>query len=775
MAMKTLLIQPDCPGQTTLIEALERHGHQVTVASDVEAGCTAMAADPFSMVFLDADVPGADGSECCRRLRKEAHGWQPILVAVTSGTGPGEVRSLLAAGADECLPHTMTPEQLDVRLVVAEHHAALASCPLGQGLRQECCHTAQDVPYGVFRSSVEGRFLEVNPALVEMLGYDSAEELCMADLATGVYVNQADRPRLIDEGGDWARGVEIAWKRKDGSPLTVRVSGRRLRGRDGRTVEVAGIIEDVTALRRAEDDLRESERRYRLIADNVIDVIWTGAIEGLEDPAGGWTDRQAPRLTEEIARRWRFTYMSPSIERLCGFTPDEAVALGLEGVLSPESFRTVVQLLATELMVETRGAASPDRQRTVEIQHRTKAGALRWCEVAGTFLRDADGRLIGVLGVTRDITQRREAERALRQSETMLRGLFENMPNFVIVVDRSATIRFVNRGIPGVTPQQLIGRHGFGFVVPEHRDACQQALARAIQTKRPQSVECVDIFDYLWSCRVVPIVQDGEVRNAMVICEDVTEQKEAEAAVRKEQELLRQLLELHERDRKLLAFELHDGFAQQLAGAKLNFEAAAQLFPTDPRQAQEDYQTGLQLLRTAIEESRRLVSGLRPPVLDEFGILPAIEHLVGLDRDDDGPEVQFVSKGHFPRLAQPLENAVFRIVQETLGNARRHSQSEKIHVELACGDSHVYVTVQDWGVGFDPRGVAESHFGLRGIRERARLLGGSATIQTALGRGTCIRVKLPLVERAPSRADQPGDADDPEAQETEPDSEPDES
>jgi signal transduction histidine kinase len=242
----------------------------------------------------------------------------------------------------------------------------------------------------------------------------------------------------------------------------------------------------------------------------------------------------------------------------------------------------------------------------------------------------------------------------------------------------------------------------------------------------------------------------------MIICTNVTERKNAEAAVQKEQELLRQLLELHERDRKLLAFELHDGFAQQLTGAVLNLEAAAQAHASDPGQAEQSFQTGIRLLRESIEESRRLVSGLRPPVLDEFGIVPAIEHLIEESGGAEGPQVRFVAKGRFRRLARPLETAIFRIVQESLSNARRHSHSRLVDVELAREDQTVRVSVRDWGVGFDPRQVDEHHFGLRGIRERARLLGGEAAIDAAPGKGTWIRVRLPIVERIPGQP-APGD------------------
>ena len=150
------------------------------------------------------------------------------------------------------------------------------------------------------------------------------------------------------------------------------------------------------------------------------------------------------------------------------------------------------------------------------------------------------------------------------------------------------------------------------------------------------------------------------------------------------------------------------------------------------------------LLREAMEECRRLISGLRPPILDEAGIVAAIDALVSEQRQRGGPEIEFLHRVDFDRLAAPVESAAFRIVQECLTNACRYSQSQKIRVGLVQVNGRVLIDVQDWGVGFDPQRVEKGHFGLQEIRQRARLLGGS-TIQAVPGQGTHITVELPLV------------------------------
>ncbi|MGD0654255.1 MAG: CHASE domain-containing protein [Thermoguttaceae bacterium] len=236
-------------------------------------------------------------------------------------------------------------------------------------------------------------------------------------------------------------------------------------------------------------------------------------------------------------------------------------------------------------------------------------------------------------------------------------------------------------------------------------------------------------------------------RLLMAVVRDVTEHKQAEAAIRKEQRFLRHLIDLQERERKLMAYEIHDGLAQQLTGALFKLQSLETTHENkDLPASRKILDDVLQLIRESVAEARRLIGGLRPPILDESGIVAAVEDLCADRRHGDKSQIEFVNQAQFRRLAAPLEVALFRIVQECLTNASRHSQSPKIRVELSQLENRVRLTVQDWGVGFDPHEVKGERFGLRGIRERVRLLGGTADINSAPGKGTTVIVELPLLE-----------------------------
>jgi PAS domain S-box-containing protein len=227
---------------------------------------------------------------------------------------------------------------------------------------------------------------------------------------------------------------------------------------------------------------------------------------------------------------------------------------------------------------------------------------------------------------------------------------------------------------------------------------------------------------------------------------DITQRKEAEAAVLREQKKLRRLLDLQERDRKLIAYEIHDGFTQKVVGAKLLLEAFRQIHANKDDGQWKSYDEAVELVRQSIEDARTLINGVRPPVLDEFGLVIAIEHLIHDAQRAGGPEIEFFHNIAFDRLASTLECSIFRIIQESLTNACRHSKSDRIEVRLAQHDGAVRVEVQDWGVGFDPASVPPDRYGLEGIRERAQIFGGRARIESAVGKGTRITAQLPILE-----------------------------
>ena len=174
-------------------------------------------------------------------------------------------------------------------------------------------------------------------------------------------------------------------------------------------------------------------------------------------------------------------------------------------------------------------------------------------------------------------------------------------------------------------------------------------------------------------------------RGFVAIVRDITERKQAQEALERERQSLWRMLQASDHERQIISYEIHDGLAQYLAAAGMQFQAHDSLRENSPDKAKKAYETALELVRQAHSESRRLISEVRPPVIDEIGLETAISHLVHEQRRHGGPKIECRSDVQFGRLPPILENALYRIAQEALTNACKHSKSKKVTVTHGSG------------------------------------------------------------------------------------------
>jgi PAS domain S-box-containing protein len=389
--------------------------------------------------------------------------------------------------------------------------------------------------------------------------------------------------------------------------------------------------------------------------------------------------------------------------------------------------------------------------------------------------------LAGIVSIAPFLRTFQHSVEAVRESARRLSTLMGNLPGMAYRCrnDRDWTMEFISQGcrsLTGYEPAELIGNRVRSYnelIHPDDRQVLWDQVQQALAERRPFRLiyrirTAAGAEKWVWEQGLGVFSPSGELLALEGFITDITERRQAEEilrraraeeAVRKEQQRLKQLLNLQERDRQLTSYEIHDGLAQQIAGALLKFQAVDQRresIPAVPSEIRQQFEDGLQLLRDAMAETRRLIGGLRPPILDEAGLVAAIEYLAAETGQRSGIAIEFQEEVQFARLAAPLESTVFRIVQESLTNACRHSQSRKVRIALVQQGDRLRIEVEDWGCGFDPAQVPKEHFGLEGIRERARLFGGRAAIDSAPGQGTRITVELPIVEAGSEKAEDTG-------------------
>ena len=318
--------------------------------------------------------------------------------------------------------------------------------------------------------------------------------------------------RVINEQKPAPMEYRVVWP--DGSTHNIWAQpGEQIRAETGEIMRLAGIVQDITARKQAEEALRESEQRYRIISDNAADVIW------VMDPMSG-----------------KFTYVSPSVEKLRGYTPAEVMSQPVNESLTPQSLAEVTQLMTARLpLVIAKGSGTQSFINLVD-QPR-KDGSIVHTEVTTTYLFNPRGQ-VEIVGVSRDITERNQAEKALRESEEKFRKAFQTNPDS-ININRLADGMYVsvNQGfsqIMGYQAEEVIGKTSVELNIwanPVDRKALVDGLTRNGEVRNLEAhfrTKSGAIIDGLMSASVVSL---DNIPHIISISRDVTERKNTEERI----------------------------------------------------------------------------------------------------------------------------------------------------------------------------------------------------------------------------------------------------
>ena len=411
----------------------------------------------------------------------------------------------------------------------------------------------------------------------------------------------------------------------------------------------------------------------------------------------------------------------------------------------------VVRCLAT-------GQRQPDT--TLGIQR--SDGRVRWGIFTALPLLDDSGALAAAVVTFIDITHRKEAEQALRETEERYRQLVELCPDGILIHVESQIV-FANNAIANIlgagSSQEVVSSTFIDFVHPDFREAVLGRVRRLSEgaSRQPWHELKVVRRDGV----VVPVeaasqtvLLNGE-RSVQVMVRDITHRKRAdeerdqlfsqvELARSRLEVLSRQLVQVQEAERRHVARELHDHIGQELTALKLNLDRCAS--------ARADASAGvIQEARGRVDRLVKLVRemslDLRPTMLDDLGLVPALHWHFDRFFGTSGVRVNFKHTGVTERRFAPdVETAAYRVVQEALTNVVRHSGAKEVTVRLWTSDNSLSVQVEDPGVGFEPDKALTGGMstGLAGMRERAALLGGHVRIESSPGSGTHLTAEFPV-------------------------------
>ena len=374
--------------------------------------------------------------------------------------------------------------------------------------------------------------------------------------------------------------------------------------------------------------------------------------------------------------------------------------------------------------------------REVREEFRLKSqGRYRSYAAVARPLFDPAGRPIGLVGVTQDITARQESEARVRRSEELLRATTSNSADTLVLLDRELRIRFINRGEPGLSIEQIIGQN-FAVLLPATtRESILSKLRHVLSTAEPVTYE----FDlespggstrYLES-RAVLVSENGMGTGISITVRNITERKRLE----------REILEVSSRERQTIGRDLHDGLGQELTGVALMLRGLATRIRRQCPAAVDQVNEIVTLVNQSIDTARSLAHGLLPLNTESGGLQFALRSLADRSRDVYGIPVEFqADMAAELTLSEADASHLYRIAQEALTNTARHARASAVAMLLAVTDGSFLLQIVDNGIGIRDVARPASGLGLKIMQYRASMIGARFEIRSNEPCGTVLRV-----------------------------------
>lgn len=417
------------------------------------------------------------------------------------------------------------------------------------------------------------------------------------------------------------------------------------------------------------------------------------------------------------------------------------------------------------LTVIARQLIEGDAERNI-IQHKgyTKNGQVVWCEWFNSVIKDENGQVITILSLVQDITERIRAEEKIKRSYVELRAseqkyklLFESNPmpmwmrsmddKSIIDVNKAACMAY------GYSKEEFLALEPTALRHPDEVDAFLEEFEkeipyptnRGVWKHRRKDTTYIDIEIYVQDT----VYNRKKVR--LILAKDVTEQLKAEENLRNSYDEVRRLAshlrEIREEERTNMSREIHDQLGQQLTVMKMDISWLHKKMHSADKPIQNRMNDLKNMMDDTVKLVRRIASDLRPSLLDDMGLIAAIEWHATEFEKRSGIAIELTGIKEDPALSKDYRINLFRIVQESLTNVGRHSDATKVVIDLELHENRLLLSIKDNGKGFDPvEASKKGSLGLLGMRERAAVIDGNYDLFSSPGKGTLVQVSVSLSE-----------------------------
>lgn len=482
----------------------------------------------------------------------------------------------------------------------------------------------------------------------------------------------------------------------------------------GNILQVLGIMQDITGLKRIQKSLEYEQKRFEYAALVVSDAIW----DAIPSEKTIWWSE---------GFKSNFGYDIPD--------PSDGYKIWYDN-LHPDDRDRVVDTLET---------AENNLESTWKSEYRFRRADGAWAVVADRayILRNEDNEIIRIIGSMVDITREKTEEERLKRSEEQYRLLFEQspMPMWIFAPE---TFRFesVNKSAIekyGYSEDEFKKLTIFDLHKKEDLEAIRSEAARNLKQDRSgfnvwthvkKSGE--EIFAEISGS----YIYSGGDRKRLVIANDVTVQRKAE------EKAIRAMVEGEERERRRIANELHDGLGQYLSAANMNLTSVFEDLPEIDEKLLKPFENGLQMLAHAISETRSISQNLLPKSIQDYGLRLAVEALINDLKPIHNIEFYLYQNYDEAKLTASMQINIFRILQEAINNSLRHADASSINVQLNESEGQLICTIEDNGSGFDAANKELYGLGIQSMKTRVAAMAGNFDIDSKPESGTLITVIL---------------------------------
>jgi PAS domain S-box-containing protein len=573
----------------------------------------------------------------------------------------------------------------------------------------------------VFVDDVEGRAVFANDRFLQLFGFqrEQLQSIRLEDLVAPQYRAEVrDRHDRRMRGETVSTNFEHEGIRFDGTRMWLEVDVVPIADREGKLKGTQSAIRDISARKRAEKAILDSELRLRHLIEASNDWVF------------------------EMDETGAYTYAGPQCFELLGYKPEELIGKRPMDFMPPdEPYRSGEKL--QDLFEKPRAFSGVKTTRV------HKDGRQVIWETNAIPIFDEGGGFRGYRGLVRDVTERHRAETELRESEERFRLVANTAPVMIWMVGTDNQCTYLNKRWLEFTGRELAAELGNGWldrIHPDDLEACVKACKEGFENRATVEVQYRLLrhdgqYRWILDFGVPRFNPDGSFAGYIGSCIDITERKRAEEAMAT---IGRRLIEAHEEERTWIGRELHDDINQRLAFLSVELDRSIK---NDAPKA--EVRGTIQQVQQRVTEIARDVQNLSHRLhsskLEYLGLARAANSFCKELSQQSNVEVVFRHKGVPPMLPQEISLSLFRVLQEALQNAVKHSGVKSFTVDLCGVSDSIDLVVVDTGSGFDPaEAVTGKGLGLISMRERLEIVHGEFSVHSKPGTGTTIHAHVPL-------------------------------